>query len=355
MTFGLKYDIKKIAANSCLPAYMSYFNYQKICENLLKDLPDRNKEIINRRFGFDSNKKETLDSIGASYGITRERIRQIEQNSFEKIKQKNKTAQKVFLYFEKQLKIFGGLKRENLFLEKIGKGMQNSRILFLLKLSESFKRFPETDRFYALWALNVKSLDKAKKVINIFNNELKKENNPIRLENSRTSKSVKLEPKVLLSYIEISKHILRNKQGLYGFSDWPEIKSRSIKDKAFLELKKQNQPLHFRKIAESIQKQEKKEKPYLFKTVHNELIKNPMFVLIGRGTYALRNWGYESGVVKEVIIQILKKANRPLSKQEIAEQVLKQRIVKKNTVFLNLNNKKYFLKDKKGRYIIRQA
>jgi hypothetical protein len=65
----------------------------------------------------------------------------------------------------------------------------------------------------------------------------------------------------------------------------------------------------------------------------------------------LREWGYEPGQVKDVIIKILKE-NGPLTKKEILERVLKQRLVKENTILLNLNNKKYFLKDSQGKYKI---
>ena len=86
-------------------------------------------------------------------------------------------------------------------------------------------------------------------------------------------------------------------------------------------------------------------------TVHNELIKDPRFVLVGRGLYALKEWGYEEGQVKDVILKILKEARKPLPKEEILAGVLKQRMVKENTVLLNLNNKKYFLKTPEGKYI----
>ena len=79
------------------------FNYQKICLDLLKDLPQKQKEIILRRFalstlasGEDGIKRATLESIGRDFGITRERVRQIEEDGLEKVKQKNNKYQKIF-------------------------------------------------------------------------------------------------------------------------------------------------------------------------------------------------------------------------------------------------------------------
>jgi hypothetical protein len=92
-----------------------------------------------------------------------------------------------------------------------------------------------------------------------------------------------------------------------------------------------------------------------FQTVHNELIKDARFVLVGRGVYALKEWGYEPGTVKDVISQVLKKAKQPLSQDEVLKRVLSQRLVKESTILLNLGNKKCFLKSENGRYSVHEA
>jgi hypothetical protein len=86
-------------------------------------------------------------------------------------------------------------------------------------------------------------------------------------------------------------------------------------------------------------------------TTHNELIKDPRFVLVGRGLYALKEWGYSTGVVRDVIREILKK-NGPISKEDVLEKVMKERYVKANTVMVNLQNPKYFKKNKQGLYTV---
>ena len=97
------------------------------------------------------------------------------------------------------------------------------------------------------------------------------------------------------------------------------------------------------------------ERPALIQTVHNELIKDPRFVLVGRGIYALSEWGYYPGQVKDVILKVLKEKRRPLTKEEILEKVLSQRLVKENTILLNLSNKKYFLRNSQGKYWVKEA
>ena len=122
-----------------------------------------------------------------------------------------------------------------------------------------------------------------------------------------------------------------------------------MRDYAFLVIRKHGSPIHFKEVARIISEVFKK-KAHIA-TCHNELIKDPRFVLVGRGLYALSEWGYMSGVVKDVIRKILEK-NGPLTKEEIINKVMKERYVKENTIAVNLQNSKYFKKNKDGKYII---
>jgi len=92
----------------------------------------------------------------------------------------------------------------------------------------------------------------------------------------------------------------------------------------------------------------------LVQTVHNELIKDSRFVLVGRGIYALEEWGYYPGQVKDVILRVLREERKPITKEEILEKVLEQRLVKENTILLNLSNKKYFERDVQGKYKVKE-
>jgi len=324
------------------------FNYAKICQNLIKDLSSRTKEIISRRFGLKTGQKETLEAIGKDYGITRERVRQIEEDGFLRVEPKIGQFQKTFQYFTDQLKNFGDLKKEDILLQELGGSRFQPQIYFLLTLGPNFEKVGESDEFYSLWTLNRNSLVLAKKVIDSFYNQLKKNNQPLSLKDYNPPTT--LTPpnrQVLLTYLEISKKVPKGPEGLFGLKDWPEINPRGVKDKAYLVFKKEKRPLHFGQVAELID-------TALPQTVHNELIRDERFVLVGRGVYALREWGYEPGQVKDIIFKILKKAGKPLTKEEILKKVLEQRLVKENTVLLNLSNKKYFLKASRG-YTVRKA
>ncbi len=332
------------------------FNYQKISSDLTKSLPQRTKDVIERRFGlreepsFDFTgsvriKRESLESIGKDYGITRERVRQIENDGIKKIRSKIKDYNYVSQAFEEKIGEFGGFKKEDIFLNSLTGKNNLNHVFFFLSATDNFFRFSENEDFHSFWTKDPNHFDYAKEVVSAFHNTLDREKKPLALQECHELVSMATDQKVASS-LEISKHIHQSNDGYIGLKDWPEINPKGIKDKAYLVLKKEGKPLHFTSVAKLI------DDSALPQTVHNELIKDDRFVLVGRGIYALKEWGYKPGEVKDIILEILKKSKKPLDKEEIIDRVLKQRIVKKNTVLQNLSNKKFFKRDSEGRYII---
>ncbi len=329
---------------------MEKFNYHQICSGLLNDLPKRQREVISRRFalsGAADKERETLESIGQYFGITRERVRQIEKDTLFKLKPNTKKYQKLFQYFRDYLKRSEGLKKEDILLADLGGKNWQNQVYFLLTLSDGFERLGETEDFYSFWTTDSNSVVRARKILNSLYQNLKKIGKPVLLKALADSGSC--NQITLMPFLEISKKIQRNSDNFFGLKEWPEINPRGVKDKAYLVFQKELKPLHFREVASLIPASA------LPQTVHNELIKDSRFVLVGRGIYALKEWGYEKGVVKDVILKTLKEAGKPLSKNEILDKVLKQRLVKENTILLNLSNKKYFSKISEGLYTIREA
>jgi len=327
-------------------------NYQKICNGLLKGLSERTKDVVVRRFGLEKGTKETLESIGANYGVTRERVRQIESDGIATIKErinkeKDSSVYQAFEYFKGYLAKSGNLKKEEILLNQLGEGKFSCQVAFLLNLSDSFKRFSETDNIYSFWTISSDSWTLAKNAIDSIYKIFANKREPLSLE--QCSNIINVKSDLLLSYLEISKQISRDADGRFGLKEWPEINPRVIKDKAFLVFKKENKPLHFSQVAQLIGTNA------LVQTVHNELIRDQRFVLVGRGIYALADWGYKPGTVKEVISGILAQSGDPLSKDEILKKVSEQRIVKANTVLLNLSNKQRFLRNSQGKYLLRDA
>lgn len=59
---------------------------QEIIQNVFDTLPEREAEVLKLRFGIDSNKPLTLEEVGKIFGVSRERIRQIETKAMRKMR-----------------------------------------------------------------------------------------------------------------------------------------------------------------------------------------------------------------------------------------------------------------------------
>ena len=108
--------------------------------------------------------------------------------------------------------------------------------------------------------------------------------------------------------------------------------------------------MHFSQIAKHIKDSDFKRKDVTTQAIHNELIKDGRFVLIGRGIYALKEWGYQKGTVADIISKILKKNKEPMHRDDIVREVLKSRQVKETTILLNLQGKPQFKRVAKATY-----
>ena len=337
---------------------MDKTNYAQLYAKLTKGLSPKAKDIFNRRFGVKSANPETLESIGKRLGITRERVRQIEEAGFTYVRKNNKEAlENAFKNFHDYFASKGGFKKEEIALEDLGGKNQQPHVAFLLTMGADFFRVCGKKDYHYFWAAMPETEKKTKETLNALVADIKTHGKLLTKQEllSEIAPKHNLNEASLASHLEISKKIQENKEGKIGLIDWPEIKPRGVKDKAFLVFKKHQKPLHFRQITGLIDELEynlpnKKTHP---QTVHNELIKDSRFVLVGRGTYALSEWGYVPGTIRDVITKVLNE-KKQAHQEDIVKEVLAQRLVAKNTVLINLNNKKYFNKGADGKYFLRQ-
>lgn len=338
--------------------YIATLSYKQTYQRFTKGLSPKTKDIFDRRFGVKTGEPETLESIGKSLGITRERVRQIEEAGFNHVRKNNKEAiEAIYADFENYFKEQGGFKKEENILEELGGKNQKPYVLFLLTMGEQFSRVCEKKDYHYFWSNLPDAQNAVKQNLNSLVSVMQEIGKPINPNEFYPKVAAKkgFSEKAAFSYLEVSKRIQPDKEGSLGLVEWPEVKPRGVKDKAFLVFKKHGKPLHFTKVAEMIDTLEynlpnKKTYP---QTVHNELIKDSRFVLVGRGTYALSEWGYTPGTIQEVITKVLKENNGSMHKDALVEKVLSQRFVAKNTVLMNLNNKKYFEKDSGDKYFLK--
>lgn len=336
------------------------FKPKQSTRRLLAVLPDRAREVLTSRYGLGkSSEKMTLDAIGKTYGITRERVRQIENYAIANIRKSDayKSEKAVFTELENLIHSLGGIVVEDDFLGHVTKDKAlHNHINFLLVIGDTFKKRKEDDEFKHRWHVN-EAL--AKQVEASLRNLYSGLNTQDLLPESEmigkflthlegVSEKYKNQ-EVMKRWLSLSKTVGKNAIGEWGSASSPNVKTKGMRDYAFLVIRKHGSPIHFKEVAKQISTIFKKKAHVA--TTHNELIKDPRFVLVGRGLYALAEWGYMSGVVKDVIKKVLEK-NGPLTKDEIIDKVMKERYVKENTIMVNLQNQKYFKKDKDGKYSV---
>jgi hypothetical protein len=336
------------------------FKPKVIVKRLLSTLPERSRVVLESRFGLGASpERVTLEAIGKRFGITRERVRQIENHALAQLKKSPAfgEAEGAFEELERIVDSLGGIVCEEDLLNFMTpeKSMQN-HIYFLLVLGDPFKYRKEDDEVERCWYVDPKLAEQVEGALKRLYSGLSDED--LIPESEMIDRFLKeLEgindkyrnAEVVKRWLAISKKIGKNPLGEWGQAHSPNVKTKGVRDYAYLAVKKHGSPLHFREVAKLIEKMFGRAAHVA--TTHNELIKDDRFVLVGRGMYALREWGYTSGVVRDVIREILRKSGS-LTRDEIIEKVLKERHVKPGTIAVNLQNQKYFKREKDAKYVL---
>ena len=379
-------------------------NTVDIVNNLFNELNNRERDILSRRFGLRGNSRETLETVGTAHGLTRERIRQIEVSSIKKIKLLKNLNNYLDIFkktISQLLEEHGGLIEKEYLLNLLinfslegesGKAridiMHKNNIDFLISklMYSEFEELASSKFFKDSYKLKYQNLEhlellaeeiifkieESKKIFktgelidllikleaynknresfnidynidisNVLNNDFFDE--PLDVINNN---------KVLYSLLRSLKKIDQNKFGHWGINQWREIRPKTINDKIYLVLNDYGKPMHFIEIANRINEVGFDNKKANAATVHNELILDKKYILVGRGLYSLKEWGYKRGTVADVIREILLSSDKPISRDEIINKVLEKRIVKKTTIILALMNKEIFKKIDGGYVII---
>ena len=336
------------------------FKPKQSVKRLLATLSPRALDVMVKRYGLgDDSTRMTLEGIGATYDITRERVRQIENFALATIKKSDafKKEAGAFEELHKLVISMGGVVCEEDFLMHLSKepSIQN-HFYFLLVLGDDFKREKEDEQFKHRWVVDDKTSmrvhDAIRKLFEtLSHDDLIPEGEIVAmfLNHLKDVADGYKNEEIIKRWLSLSKTIAKNPLGEWGMTRSHNVSARGMRDYAYLIIKKHGSPMHFTEVTKAITQVFKKKAHVA--TCHNELIKDDRFVLVGRGLYALSSWGYEKGVVKDVISKILKKEG-PLSKKDIIDRVLKERYVKENTVFVNLQDGKLFKKNKEGKYTL---
>lgn len=335
------------------------FDSAAVVKKLLAEVPERAREVLTLRFGLEgAGERETLEAIGERWGITRERVRQIEASGIESVRASKsfKTTEAAFEELRVYIEKLGGIVVEEHLLERLAADEKaRNRFRFLLVVGSAFFRERETDEFYARWHVDHKTADKVHKALSSLYGSLSDDEVLIEshlfdrfLTELKDVNDAYRDEEVLKRWLSISKTISANPLAEWGRAHAPAIRTKGIRDYAYLVIKKKGSPMHFKDVATAISEMFSKKAHVA--TTHNELMKDERFVLVGRGLYALSEWGYTPGVVRDVIRDIL--AKKPLTREQVLDEVKKVRYVKDNTILVNLNDPRYFKRQKNGTYAV---
>ncbi|MBI2635818.1 hypothetical protein HYW84_00630 [Candidatus Peregrinibacteria bacterium] len=325
--------------------------------SLFMVLTDKEMTVVKKRFALLGQGKQTLEKIGKQFKVTRERIRQIENIALSKLKRTVRTTRldEVNEMSKGMLRLHGGLMREDELVSQALRRIHGANAVdgAVLRLSFSIdaemSNEAKTPTFVPLWRLASLSGDDVSLIVENMVKIMKKRKTCMKQEEIVSAiQALNLfkdripSAELIGSCLRVDERLKEVEEG-WGLTEWRFVRPRSIRDKVEIILKKSGEPLHFMEIANRIREARFDHKNVTVQAVHNELIRYPQFVLVGRGLYALREWGYEPGTVADVIEKILKN-NGPLSKKEIIAEVAKQRTVKIGTISLNLQKMPYFVR-----------
>lgn len=328
-----------------------------VLEDIFMVLTQKENEIIVKRFCLNNQPRQTLERIGQHFSVTRERVRQIEKIALGKLRRTvENTKLRVVIDLARSLvTAAGGVTEEGALVSAIlrelaATGEADPHIVRLaLHIDHELVQSEKTNVWRPFWRLNRLPLADIKDILDTATQILSKAGDVVPAEKllfdlrQQCEERGKTYTNEFLASVLAVDVAIKGVDGGYGLMTWRHINPRSIRDKAYIVLKQEKKPLHFVEIANRIAGAGFDRKVVTTQAVHNELIRYDQFVLVGRGLYALKEWGYKEGTVAEIIESLLRKKS-PMTKQEIIQGVLKQRYVKKGTISLNLQKNSQFVR-----------
>ncbi|MEI8103702.1 MAG: HTH domain-containing protein [Candidatus Moraniibacteriota bacterium] len=334
-----------------------------VLQGLLNQCAERPRNIVQARFGLGSEAPKTLDAIGKKYGITRERVRQIVRSVARDIGNRKKNEElklkEVCDRIVSTIESKSGILTQEALYAILAQG-DNHEVGAIRFFVENFvevtplKETAQREQCLSTQGFQPKQWDELIRTVDAIFNEHPSTLSEKQLFASVVKRLPAFEIARVFDYLRVSRMFKQNVFGVWGRAEWEDVTPKGTRDKIYLILKSFKKPLHFREITDLIDENglQKNNRKTHYQTVHNELIKDKRFVLVGRGIYALEEWGYEQGTIRDIITKILREAKRSLTRDEIFEKISVLREAKRSTVVINLNT--HFQKVGKDAYMVRE-
>jgi hypothetical protein len=344
--------------------FLSKDKIKQELSQLLSYLTKKELEVIVKRYGINGEEPTTLAAIGDKMSLTRERIRQIQVQAIKKLQRAVKSSDILLLNenISDHLETCGGIISEDGLFAYVNEIFPEdlheirNEILLIAEFDKDLRHEHNKVDFRPHYRSKKIKFSQIKETSYFAIKALKSEKNIIskddicKLIQEKYSEDFAFKDNsTIIASLKLDRR-LRDHGDFFSLLAWRHVNPRTLFDKIVFVLNETNKPMHFRDIADAMVDKSLRKKNSSIQAIHNELIGNSMFVLIGRGTYALKDWGYEGGTVSEVIESILAEEG-PMSLNDLTSKVLQRRKVKEVTVQVNLNSKKdIFRKNSDGQY-----
>ena len=308
----------------------------------------RQSMVLRLRYGLNDGIPRTLEEVGQRFGITRERVRQIEDKALRRIYHPTRRhiLDDIARPFQFVLQQAGGILRENQISEKISQVTVLGKIdpigatRFVLGVTSGLQEIED-----GIWALKECPLEYFSMVTSAAALRLEKNQSRMRynklvsevrrmLESSNDAAQREVDTLFIEACLQADPQFEISDDGWCILAKW----QRSYIDEMVEVLRDKGKPLHFREIASGVEALLNGNQEVSEHNIHAVLQRRQdLFVWAGQGTYGLVEWGIQRPTYYvEIISDILEAEGEPLPADEIIRRVEKLRPCKKTSVMMYL-------------------
>jgi hypothetical protein len=338
-------------------------NPENLLHELFSDVDERTMNVISRRYGLLDGEAETLASIGESYNVTRERIRQIQSKAIKRFGRKisSKRYEPTLLLIEENIRNHSHIitdEEADILVPEIikSKKYDGSSVMNLLCDLGLYK----TCNLKGFTYYTVKSdhLEPALLIPSVIK-LLKRSSKPISMENLinevKKNKKVNAKPEILSAVlIKVGETDPRIEQISNQYILSRSTTSRNIALITKI-LEDENIPLHFTEIASRVNDQLPKSLSLDVRRIHGILIESDCFSHTGqRGTYALTLWGFRKDSTLQIAKECILNAGFPVHFDYIYAYISKYKSSTRTSIKALLTQSGEFCEVSKNVYFVKQ-
>ena len=324
-------------------------DFADLLTRLLGILSDKEQDIVRRRFSLEGHNKETLDKIGKSFSITRERVRQIESVALKKLSRLalDPDVQKIHQLAQEILSQHGQVMSEDVLVSEMikhiaqEKSVDTNAMKLAMRVCDKLVKQEKNQFYRAFWRASEVTLLSARNSIKEIQQTLSKNKDVMSAADIAAALPTPISVERVISLLQTDWSFKKVGDD-WGLATWRHINPKSIKDKIMIIFRREGEPMHFSDVANRVLDEFSAKKAVTRQAIHNELIRHDEFVLVGRGLYGLKEWGMVSGTVKEVIRKVLMENGGAMKRQDIIKAVQQKRDIRLGTISLNLQKYPFF-------------